>query len=100
MYRASRRLGVDPKGLLAKIWWYLKGVAQEDYDTLLVFRRDDPHGPHSLLSSRHLVGCFRAPSSRPDSDSRLEFDADAQRRRVEPKPKRPEMVVAVGLPQG
>jgi hypothetical protein len=61
MHRASRRLGVDPKGLIARSWWYRDGDVQKGYDTLQVFQSDYPHGAHCLLSPWHLVGRFQPP---------------------------------------
>lgn len=56
MHIATRRLGLDPKGLTAQTWWYRDGGVQDGYDTLQIFREDYPHGTHSLLSAWHLVG--------------------------------------------
>lgn len=57
-HRAARRMGVDPKGLVAQSWWYTTGGVQAGYDTLQEFQDNYEHGPHSLLSAWHLVGRF------------------------------------------
>lgn len=58
---ATRRLGLDPKGLTAQSWWYTDGGVQQGYDTLQVFHNDYPHGAHCLLSAWHLVGRHQPP---------------------------------------
>ena len=59
MHIATRRLGLDPKGLTAQTWYYKDGGVQQGYDTLQIFQNDYPHGTHSLLSAWHLVGRFQ-----------------------------------------
>lgn len=57
-HRAARRMGVDPKGMVAQSWWYTDGGVQSGYDTLQEFLDDYPHGAHSLLSAWHLKGRY------------------------------------------
>lgn len=59
---ATRRLGMDPKGLPCGSWHYRSGGVEVGYDTLQVFRHDYPHGTHSLLSAWHLVGRYARPA--------------------------------------
>lgn len=61
MHIATRRLGLDPKGLTAQTWYYRDGGVQAGYDTLQIFRNDYPHGAHCLLSAWHLVGRHQPP---------------------------------------
>ena len=61
VHRATRRLGCDAKGLLARTWWYRDGGVQQGYDTRQVFKSDYAHGAHCLLSPWHTKGRFMAP---------------------------------------
>jgi len=61
MHIATRRLGLDPKGLTAQTWYYRDGGVQDGYDTLQIFLNDYPHGAHCLLSAWHLVGRHMPP---------------------------------------
>ena len=65
MHKATRRLGCDPKGLIASSRWYRDGGVQDGYDTLQIFQSTYPHGSHSLLSPWHLVGRFLPPALTP-----------------------------------
>lgn len=61
MHIATRRLGLDPKGLTAQTWWYRDGGVQDGYDTLQIFSDTYPHGTFCYLSAWHLVGRHQPP---------------------------------------
>lgn len=100
MHVATRRLGVDPKGLKAQGWMYTDGGVQTGYDTLQEFYDNYPHGPHSLLSAWHLVGRHQPePASwwRRLLKGGLSVRT-APRRQAPLKPKLPEVEALMGLP--
>mgnify|MGYP000019862554 CR=1 FL=1 len=61
IHKATRRLGVDPRGMVARAYWYRDGGVQAGYDTLQIFCASYPHGAHSLLSPWHTIGRFLPP---------------------------------------
>lgn len=56
LHRASRRLEVNPKWLIARNSRYRGGDVQEGYEAVQMFRTDYPHGPHSLLTAPPAAG--------------------------------------------
>lgn len=98
MHIATRRLGLDPKGLVAQKWWYRDGGVQDGYDTLQVFQHDYPHGTHCLLSAWHLVGRFMPEQKTFFQRVRDWFTGPTPRAAVNRRPKLPIVASVMALP--
>lgn len=93
---ATRRLGLDPKGLTAQTWWYVTGGVEKGYDTLQIFSDAYPHGTFCYLSPWHLVGRHQAP--KPSLLQRLRDWFDARPERLPARPKLPIVARIMTLP--
>lgn len=93
---ATRRLGLDPKGLMAQRWWYTDGGVQNGYDTLQIFSDSYPHGTFCYLSPWHLVGRFQPEPLNPWQ--RFKAWLSAPRPSLPARPKLPIVARIMALP--